>query len=343
MERKTVLVTGASTGLGLALARRLIAADYRAILTSRHGSLARFAEAGIVEGEHVHLRALDVTDAAQRHAVIEEADDRWGGVDILVNNAGVMYRAVLEHVSDDDRVAQMDVNYLAPMDLIRLVLPRMRARRAGKIINVSSVGGMMAMPTMAAYSASKFALEGATESLYYEVRPWNIRVSLVQPGFIHSDAYANVRFTAESSHARDDVHAAYHAHYEHMSPFIARLMRLSRATPEKVAKTILRTMRRKRPPLRVPATFDAHLFAWLRRLLPRQLYHWMLYRALPEVRVWGHDEDSDEASDYGGSRRKDRLVTGASSSDSEPAPDAEPGPSSAITTTRQRDPSAGGG
>ena len=93
-----------------------------------------------------------------------------------------MYRAVLEHVSDAERVAQMDVNYLAPMDLIRLVLPRMREKHAGRILNVSSVGGMMAMPTMAVYSASKFALEGATEALYYEVRPWNIRVSLIQPG-----------------------------------------------------------------------------------------------------------------------------------------------------------------
>jgi NAD(P)-dependent dehydrogenase (short-subunit alcohol dehydrogenase family) len=295
MERKTVLVTGASTGLGLALAQRLLPTDYRLILTSRAGSMPRFADGGIAEGERIHLRALDVTDATQRHAVIEEADDRWGGVDVLVNNAGVMFRAVLEHVSDDDRVAQMDVNYLAPMDLIRLVLPRMRAKRAGRIINVSSVGGMMAMPTMAAYSASKFALEGATESLYYEVRPWNIRVSLVQPGFIHSEAYTNVRFTAESSHARDDVHAAYHAHYEHMSPFIARLMRWSRATPEKVANTIVRTMRRKRPPLRVPATFDAHLFAWMRRMMPRQLYHWMLYRALPRVGAWGHDEDEPVA------------------------------------------------
>jgi NAD(P)-dependent dehydrogenase (short-subunit alcohol dehydrogenase family) len=290
-DRKTVLVTGASTGLGLALARRLLATDHRLILTARPRSLPRFAEAGIVEDDRVHVRALDVTDATQRHAVVDEASDRWGGVDVLVNNAGVMYRAVLEHVSDAERVAQMDVNYLAPMDLIRLVLPRMREKRAGRILNVSSVGGMMAMPTMAVYSASKYALEGATEALYYEVRPWNIRVSLIQPGFIHSSAYQNVHFTVDSSHARDDVRAAYHAHYEHMGPFIARLMRLSRATPDKVAKTIVKTIRRRNPPLRVPATFDAHLFAWLRRLLSRRLYHWVLYRSLPEVRTWGQEEE----------------------------------------------------
>ena len=289
--RQTVLVTGASTGLGLALARRLLGTDYRLILTARAASLARFADAGIVEGTRVHVRPLDVTSAAERRAVIEEADDRWGGVDVLVNNAGVMYRAVIEHVSNDERLAQMDINYQAPMDLIRLVLPRMRARREGRIINVSSVGGMMAMPTMAAYSASKFALEGATEALFYEVRPWNIRVTMVQPGFIHSEAYANVRFTADSRLAQDDLHAAYHAHYEHMAPFIARLMHASRATPERVAKKIVKTMQRRRPPLRVPATLDAWVFAAMRRVMPRSLYHWILYRMLPDVRSWGHDDD----------------------------------------------------
>jgi NAD(P)-dependent dehydrogenase (short-subunit alcohol dehydrogenase family) len=317
--RQTVLVTGASTGLGLALARRLLDTDHRLILTARASSLARFAEAGIIEGTRVHVRALDVTSAAERHRLIEEADDRWGGVDVLVNNAGVMYRAVLEHVSDDERVAQMDVNYLAPMDLIRLVLPRMRARRAGRIINVSSVGGMMAMPTMAAYSASKFALEGATEALFYEVRPWNIRVSMVQPGFIHSEAYASVRFTAESRHAQDDVHAAYHAHYEHMSPFIARLMHVSRATPERVAKTIVRTMQRRRPPLRVPATMDAWVFAAMRRVLPRSLYHWILYRMLPDVKSWGHDDD-------------DRLLT----ADQEAVPSDPSAPSARDRATPRR-------
>jgi short-subunit dehydrogenase len=289
VEPRTVLVTGASAGLGLALAKRLLTTDYRLILTARASSLPRFAACGIVETERVHIRPLDVTAADQRRCLIEEANDRWGGVGVLINNAGLMYRSVLEHVSNAERLQQMDVNYLAPMDLIRLVLPGMRARHSGRIINVSSVGGMMAMPTMAIYSASKFALEGATEALYYEVRPWNIRVSMVQPGFIHSEAYQYVRFTRDSSRSRDDASDAYHEHYENMAPFIARLMRWSRATPEHVAKVILRTMERAHPPLRVPATIDAHLFAWFRRLMPRPLYHWMLYRSLPNIRRWGRE------------------------------------------------------
>jgi short-subunit dehydrogenase len=285
-----VLVTGASTGLGLALARRLLQTEHRLVLTSRKESLARFAEAGIEDSERVRIRALDVTVLEQRQAVVEEAERDFGGVDVLINNAGQMYRAVLEHLSDIEQFVQLDVNYLAPMDLVRLVLPHMRAQRFGKILNVSSVGGMMAMPTMAAYSASKWALEGATEALYYEVKPWNIQVSLVQPGFVRSDSFRNVRFTDQSSRSRNDVHEAYHAHYEEMGPFIARLMRLARATPEHVAQRIVEVMHQRRPPLRAPATLDAYLFSGLRRFLPRRSYHWLLYRALPRVSRWGREE-----------------------------------------------------
>src|SRR5688500_5444459 len=183
-EMRTVLVTVATSGLGLARAQQLLVTPgYRLILTARGSSLDRFADKGITESERVWLRPLDVVDAVERRRVVEEACDRWGGVDILVNNAGVSYRAVLEHVRDSERLAQMDINFLGPMELVRLVLPRMRERRWGRIINVSSVGGMMAMPTMALYSASKFALEGASEALWYEVRPWNVWVTLIEPGF----------------------------------------------------------------------------------------------------------------------------------------------------------------
>ena len=285
-----MLVTGASSGLGLALARRLLQTQHRVILTARKESLPRLTQAGITESERVRIRALDVTVLEQRLALSEEIQREFGGVDVLINNAGQMYRAVLEHLSDIEQFVQLDVNYLAPMDLVRLVLPHMRAQRFGRILNVSSVGGMMAMPTMAAYSASKWALEGATEALYYEVKPWNIHVSLVQPGFVRSESFRNVRFTDQSSRSRDDVHEAYHAHYEEMGPFIARMMKLARATPDHVARKVLRVMHQAHPPLRAPATLDAYLFSGLRRFLPRRTYHWLLYRALPRVSRWGRAE-----------------------------------------------------
>ena len=261
----------------------------RLVLTARASSLPRFAEAGVEASERVWLRALDVNAADQREALIEEIEREWGGVDVLINNAGVMVRSVVEHVREADRLAQMGVNFRSPMELARLCLPSMRAKRRGRIINVSSVGGMMAMPTMGIYSASKFALEGGCEALWYEVRPWNIKVSLIEPGFIRSDAYQKVRLTELSAHSVEDMHDPYHAHYEHMSPFIGRVMRYTFATHERVARKIERTMRRRSPPLRVSGTFDAWMFSMMRRVLPRRLYHWLLYRSLPKVRTWGDD------------------------------------------------------
>jgi len=283
-----ILITGASTGLGLALARLLLATtNYRLILTARASSMGRFSELGITEGPRVWLRELDVTSDEQRRRVVHQANMRWGGVDVLVNNAGVAFRSVVEHVSEEERLEQMGINFRAPMELARCVLPSMREKGAGHILNVSSVGGMMAMPTMAVYSASKFALEGATEALWYEVRPWGINVSLIEPGFIHSSSFENTRYTRGSAASTISVEDPYHEHYVQMAPFIGKMMGLARATPDKVAKTILKTIRRRHPPLRVPATMDAHVFSLLRRFLPRRLYHWLLYRSLPGVKVWG--------------------------------------------------------
>lgn len=284
---KTVLITGASTGIGLQVARALIQTKYRVILTARESSLVRFDAVAIGESQHVRIRGLDVTSAEQREAIVAEAERDWGGIDILINNAGLSYRAVVEHVEERERLAQMNVNFRSPMELIRLVLPGMRVKRAGRIITVSSVGGMMAMPTMGVYSASKFALEGAHEALWYEVRPWGIRVSLVQPGFVDSDGFQKVRYTAKSDRSEHELAEPYHEHYVNMSPFIARLMKASRSTPASVAEVVLKTMRRRKPPLRVPATFDARAFALLRRILPRSTYHWLLYKMLPQIDTWG--------------------------------------------------------
>jgi short-subunit dehydrogenase len=292
---KTVLLTGASTGIGLEIARALIRTKHRVLLTAREASLPRFEMHAIGESDRVRIRPLDVTSADAREAIVAEAERDWGGIDVLINNAGLSYRAVVEHVEELERLAQMDVNFRSPMELIRLVLPGMREKRDGRIITVSSVGGMMAMPTMGAYSASKFALEGAHEALWYEVRPWGVRVSLVQPGFVRSDGFQKVRYTPKSDRSEHELAEPYHEHYVNMAPFIAKLMEASKATPESVAAVVLKTMRHKRPPLRVPATFDAMGFSLLRRVLPRNAYHWLLYKMLPHVDEWGPSEKRPSA------------------------------------------------
>lgn len=296
---KTVLITGATTGIGLATARLLLDKPYHLILTARESSLDRFSQVGLQENQKLWFRKLDLEDSKQRRAVIEEIDQTLGGVDVLINNAGISYRSVVEHVQEKERLHQMAVNFRAPLGLIRLVLPKMREKRAGRIINISSVGGMMAMPTMAAYSASKFALEGASESLYYEVKPWNIFVTLVQPGFINSDGFTKVPYTEESLISYQDKTAPYHNHYVHMSKLITRLMQRSPSTPDTVAKRIYKVMCHRSPPLRVTGTLDAFVFDMFRRVMPTRLYHWILYRSLPKVNTWGTEgEDSRENPEW---------------------------------------------
>lgn len=284
---KVALVTGASTGLGLAISRRLIKENLHLILTARASSIPRFESEGILESGRMWIRPLDTTDAEQRVSVVEEANAAFGGIDFLINNAGIAYRAVVEHVSESERLHQMRVNFSAPIEMARLVLPRMREKCWGRIINISSVGGMMAMPTMAVYSASKFALEGASESLYYEVKPWGICVTLVQPGFIRSDSFERVPYTELSKVSAACDSDPYHSHYRSMESFVRKMMTRSWSTPDGVARQVVRVMKHSSPPLRVSGTLDARLFYALRRALPRKLYHWILYRNLPSIETWG--------------------------------------------------------
>lgn len=283
-----ILITGATTGIGLALTRLLLEKTrHPLLLTARQSSLHRFAELDIYESERVHIRPLDVRDGAERQAVIDEANARWGGVDILVNNAGLAWRSVVEHVDEDERIEQMHVNFRGPMGLIVAALPGMRARGHGRIINVSSVAGMMAMPTMGIYSASKWALEGMSEALWYEMKPWNIHVTLVAPGFVHSESFENTRYTVQSRLASNAETDPYHAHYTHMEGFIANLMQYTWSRPEDVARRLLKVIRHPNPPLRTAGTWDAAVFSLLRRLLPRGMYHGLLYRMLPGIHAWG--------------------------------------------------------
>lgn len=287
-QKKVVLLTGASAGLGLALAKQLIREDqYILVFSSRSESLHKFAEHDIYTTRDIWLRNLDVIDYRQISSLIDEINEKLGGVDILINNAGIAESSCVEDSEDYYRQQQLDVNYLAPFEIISRVLERMREKKWGRIINISSAGGFMAMPTMSSYSASKFALEGATESLWYEMRPWGVSVTLIVPGFIHSLGYLKTKSTIKSASASTDKKSTYFRHYEAMAGLISKNMASSTSTNEVIAAKISAILRHRNPPLRVHVTFDAWLFYWLRKVCPPNFYHYLLYRLLPNIQYWG--------------------------------------------------------
>jgi short-subunit dehydrogenase len=296
--KPVILVTGCSSGIGLALAQLLYNQPrYRVVITARAHSMESL-KSTFKEDERFWIRCLDVGVPTEREILIAEIEKSWGGVSVLVNNAGISYRAVVEHMSDADELKQMTTNYFGPVALIRLVLPHMRERGRGKIINISSVSGMLAMPTMASYSASKYALEGMSEALWYEAKPLGVSVSLIQPGFVHSKSFQNVLYTEKSKLAAtsDGVYADY---YKNMTPFIERLMRLSLTSAPAVAALILKVIRTENPPLWIPATFDASVFYYMRRLIPRRVLLPLLFLSLPRARRWGR-KYSNKRGGWGG-------------------------------------------
>lgn len=283
--KPVILITGCASGIGFALAELFYQqTHFRVVITARASSLPMLQEK-FSESDRFLIRPLDIIHEQERRTLIEEISEKWTGVDILINNAGISYRAVVEHMNDAEEQHQFDVNYFGPVGLIRAVLPHMREVGRGKIINVSSVSGMLAMPTMGSYSASKYALEGLSEALWYEVRPLGINVSLIQPGFIRSKSFMKVKYSDLSSPQKDSD-GLYSDYYQNMTPFIERLMGLSLTTPKDIAARILRVIKRENPPLWIPATLDAMFFYYLRRFIPRRILMMILFAGLPKVRNW---------------------------------------------------------
>ena len=188
------LITGCSTGLGCALAQRVLERGFRAVITARNAeSLADLAARFPANALHL---ALDVTDETQRSAVVARALEKFGAVDVLVNNAGHGYSAAIEEGEDAPIRAMFETNFFALAALTRAVLPHMRARGRGHIVNISSIGGIVGNPASGYYSATKFAVEGLSEALAKEVEPLGIRVTLIEPGPFRTDFQGRSMTTA---------------------------------------------------------------------------------------------------------------------------------------------------
>lgn len=282
---RVALITGASTGIGLATARRLLEDGVFVILTARQESISRFVGAEFLRKfSHHWIRPLDVREAADRRGLIDEIDRDLGRLDILINNAAVVYRAPIELAYDFECKEQMLVNFHSPLELIKASLPLMRRSGGGHIINVSSAAGFLSVPTMGLYSASKHALEAASESLFFELAPWNIRVSIVEPGFISSDAYLRARLSLALDRAQHPCNEEYKTQSNLVATLIDRASALTEADSDQVARAVVGLINNSHAPLRTVVTLYARAMSFLKRMLPQSLFNGLISRCLAFLR-----------------------------------------------------------
>lgn len=237
------LITGCSTGIGREIARAALEAGHSVAVTARNvDAVADFVEQF---GDRALALPLDVTDRDQITAAVGSVEKAFGGIDVLVNNAGYGYMAAVEEGEDAEVRKLFDTNYFGVVDTLKAVLPGMRARRSGHVINISSMTGLVANPPNAYYSSTKFALEALTEALAKEVGPLGIKVTAIEPGAFRTDWAA--RSMQESSTPIGDYDDNVGARKTLIKQFADHLP----GDPRKVAEAVLMVAGLDEPPLRL--------------------------------------------------------------------------------------------
>ena len=216
LKSRTWLITGASSGLGYALAEFVLQRGDRVTLGAR--SQAAMTALAARYPDRALALALDVTNAEQRAAAVQHTEHRFGVIDVLVNNAGIDYIGAIEEQEERDYRAIFEVNFFGAVSMLRLVLPGMRARGQGTIVNVSSMDGIASLPVNGFYSSSKFALEGLTESLWQEIEPIGLRAFLVEPGSFRTGLADRTKFSGAPIEAYAATSGAFRKVMATMTP-----------------------------------------------------------------------------------------------------------------------------
>ena len=219
---RTWLITGASSGLGFALAERALQCGDRVVLTAPSSGIAPSTDCmndlALKYPRRALVVELDVTKPTQRGGAVEKAEAHFGGIDVLVNNAGIDFIGAIEEQREEDYRALFEVNFFGAVAMIRLVLPGMRRRRAGTIVNISSMDGIASLPANGFYSSSKFALEGLTEALWQEIEPIGLRALLVEPGSFRTGIEQRTRISGEPIDAYEATSGTFRRLLQTASP-----------------------------------------------------------------------------------------------------------------------------
>ena len=274
---QVVLITGCSTGIGRATAERLAKAGHTVYATARRPeSIADLADRGC------RTLALDVTEEESRRAAVAAVEEAEGAVGALVNNAGYSQSGAVESLKLDELRRQFETNVFGLVRMCQLVLPGMRRRRSGRIVNLSSMGGKLTWPGGGAYHGTKYAVEALSDALRFEVAGFGVDVVIVEPGLIHTGfgetAVGSIAQGTEQDGAYADFDAAVGAVVA--GAYEGPLSKLG-AGPDAVARTIEKAITVKRPRTRYPVTLSARLLLAQHALLPDRLWDRLAATSFP--------------------------------------------------------------
>lgn len=248
-SNKVWFITGAGRGMGLDITKAVLAAGDKVVATGRN--IEKVTKA-IGESENLLVVKLDITNAAEAEAAVEAAVDRFGRIDVLVNNAASFEAGYFEELSIEQIESQLATSLIGPMKVTRAVLPVLRKQRSGHIITISSTAGLVGFEFCAAYSASKFGVEGWMESLPAEVGPFGIHTTIVNPGFFRTEL-----LTEESTKYAESCIDDYKERSAQQMQFWKGANGQQPGDPEKLAKALITIASEENPPLRFLAGADA--------------------------------------------------------------------------------------
>lgn len=269
---KIVLITGATAGIGRTTALHLAKQGHHVIATGRRVAELASLQAEAGAGAKLDTIVLDVTSTASIASAVSAVNalTEGKGLDVLVNNAGFGVLGPTSEITDGELRRQFETNVFGLMNVTRAFLPKMRERRAGRIINVSSVGGRITLPYFGVYNSTKYALESLSDALRYELRPFGIDVSLIEPGVIRT----NFEATAVSGLGAlaETPYAGALGKYEQMSKLADRFA----SNPIVIAKAIARAVNARRPAARYVAPWSTNFVLLFRALAPTFVWDWAM-------------------------------------------------------------------
>ena len=290
LEGRVILVTGASSGIGAATARRLAREGARVVLTARRQErlLALKREIESISSDKPEkvgaLQALtiaaDVTVEADRERVLKETLRTFGRIDGLINNAGYGQRGPIEIVPLENIRQNFETNFFSLIALTQKVIPLMRRQQSGRIINVGSIAGRIARPLTSIYDATKHAVEAITDGLRGELAPFGIQVVLIEPGYILTD-FARVASKIQPTSEEAGPYASFLAEYNRRQEKARNIA----GHPNDIAELIFQALAVDRPRFRYAAPRHAHVFLALKRFLPERLFE---YFSLKQMGIEAH-------------------------------------------------------